>query len=394
MISIESFKAKEERRMGSKTNLVVIGEGDDGSADAENHTRMNLAMSERMREGGRLDPRRDVELVPSLLPDPLHLPLLHVLRSARRRRGRQILRRHRNHDGLFLFRIEQLDLALLEEMVPRVVVRVLLPELLVRRVGELGDVLLLEHKLLALLVNNEERTADPPSVGVEPELLFTDVPDDGDLGLDVGRPTELDEVLGELVRVPMDSDPHSVDEDLCRARSLAVLLEAFDSPLVEELEDGRRVGSDGDVRHEGEVLDETAGLTFGRLGRADHAPVSVVELTGLGDLSVSTDGGVATTEMGEGRSEGVSVEDLGDSRSGLHRLFLVSPVSGGERVLETVRDGRRSDGGFELEFLSGLDALKKTNEDETLSFLSRPYAEWSKKNGPSGDVDRRPWSAS
>lgn len=177
-------------------------------------------------------------------------------------------------------------------------------------------------------------------------------------------------MVGELVGVPMHSDPHSVHEHLSRRGRSGVLLERLETPLVQELKDWRRWGSDRDVRHESEVLDESTGLSFWRLGGANHSPVGVVELTRLGNLSISTDGGIATTEMGEGGREGVSVEDLGDSGSSLHRLLLISPVSGRERVLKSVGDCSRADGGLKLKLFPRLDALHKFEEEERVNEAS------------------------
>lgn len=58
----------------------------------------------------------------------------------------------------------------------------------------------------------------------------------------------------------------------------------------------RRPG--GDVRHEGHVLHESHGLSLWRLGGTHHPPVRVVQLTGLGLLPRTSQGGVATTEVG------------------------------------------------------------------------------------------------
>lgn len=171
----------------------------------------------------------------------------------------------------------------------------------------------------------------------------------------------------------MDSLPHAVDEDLGPLGHLGrELLEVLHSPLLEELDDRRRRRADRDVGHEGEVFDESARLSFGRLGRADHAPVRVVELTRLGDLAIATDGSVAASEMGEGRGKGVTVEDLRDSGFRLHRLLLVAPVAGRERVLESVGDRVGLDGRVEVEGLLGLDALRVQNERLAPSSFADP----------------------
>lgn len=83
----------------------------------------------------------------------------------------------------------------------------------------------------------------------------------------------------------------------------------------------------------------------------------IVQLTRFGNLSISTDWSVASTEMGKGRSEGVTVENLRDSSFGLHRLLLIAPVAGGERVFESVGDCVGFDGRVEVERLLSFDAL-------------------------------------
>jgi hypothetical protein len=328
-------------------------------------------MRKRMREGRRFDALGHVEVeAAGRLANALRLAVAEVLSVFGRACGREVLGGHCNHDRFLLFGVEELDLARLEQVVPRVVVLVVGRKRLVLRLLESADVVLGDDELL-LLRDDEERSTDAASVRVEPELLLTDIADDRDLRLDVGTPAQADEVFRELVGVAVDADPDAIDEDLGCRRRAGVLLELLETPLVEELLDRGRVGADRDVRHEREVLDKTARLTFGRLGRADHAPVRVVQLARLGNLAVAADRRVAPPQMRQRRGKRVAVQDLRDTRPGLHRLLLVAPVAGRERILETVRDGRRPDGRVQLERLARLDALSTGGRGEGVNAEQR-----------------------
>lgn len=70
--------------------------------------------------------------------------------------------------------------------------------------------------------------------------------------------------------------------------------------------------------------------------------------------------------MGQRRSKGVSIQDLGDTRSRLHGLHLFTPVSGGQRVFESVGDGVGLDRNREDKVLVGINTLSSVaNHDPT-----------------------------
>mmetsp|Transcript_22840 Transcript_22840/g.55057 ORF Transcript_22840/g.55057 Transcript_22840/m.55057 type:complete len:286 (-) Transcript_22840:1140-1997(-) len=137
----------------------------------------------------------------------------------------------------------------------------------------------------------------------------------------------------------MHPHPIPVHEYLARGRLCddrgQDVREVLRAEFLEEFHDGHLGRPRGDVRHERHVLDEAHGLSFGRLGWADHPPVGVVELAGLGLLARTGEGGVGTTEMGEGGGVGEAVQDLG--YAGLGGIALVAPISSGKAVLQPVR---------------------------------------------------------
>ena len=159
---------------------------------------------------------------------------------------------------------------------------------------------------------------------------------------------QLAQRVHEVVDVHVHADPCAVDEHLRRGgdgggRDLLQLLHA---PGVEEVHDRTRVRPHGDVREEREVLDQPDRLALGRLRRADHPPVRVVQLARLGALALATDGRVEPAQMRERRRVREPVEHLRDARAQrAGRRALRAPVARGEGVLEAVRylpvpDGR------------------------------------------------------
>lgn len=66
--------------------------------------------------------------------------------------------------------------------------------------------------------------------------------------------------------------------------------------------------------------------------------MSVVELTWLCDLPLAAEWGIAPAQVRQCRRVGVPVEYLGHASFCGHSLLLVSPISCGERVFETISD--------------------------------------------------------
>jgi hypothetical protein len=371
--SVRGTDRREEEK--ERTHLIMIRERNNARTNPENHTRMNLAMrpSVRIRPSSTLRRRRRVVVRPN-----------GYLRSStlrHRSRGIEVLRGHTDHDRLFLLRVEVLHDPVIDQVGP-----LHLRRGTVERSTLLVDffriVILLRNRLNvfptkneSLILDDEEGTTNSSSVGEESKFAFSDVSDDRDFRADVASTTEGLDGADELGGVSVNALPNAVDEDL---RSLGhvtrILLQVLHPPLLEEFDDRRRRRPNGDVSEEGKVLDETTGLTFRRLSGTDHPPVGVVKLSRFRDLTVSTDRSVGSTEMGEGRGEGVTVEDLGDTRFRRHGLLLVAPVTRREGVLETVGDRRRLDRRVDVEWFARLDALqvgkKKVSFSSSFSSLS------------------------
>ena len=158
-------------RSEKTTHLVVIGERNDARADAEDHGRVDLAVRPGMRVHAHcaFNRRRGIESVgldlARLLVDP---------------RSLEVLGSHADHDRLLLLRVEVLDHAVLDEVAP---LHLDDPGLLVRLDLKRRDVVLGQNE--ALVLDDEEGTADATGVGEEAELLLANVANDRDLVADV-----------------------------------------------------------------------------------------------------------------------------------------------------------------------------------------------------------------
>jgi hypothetical protein len=115
--------------------------------------------------------------------------------------------------------------------------------------------------------------------------------------LELTSSTHLQQVRVQCRRVSVDTHPDTIDEHLGRVRGAREFRLILQSPLFQELHDRSGIGPDRDVRHEGEVLDETTGCSFGRFGRTDHAPMRVVQLSRLGRLAATVDRGVGPPQV-------------------------------------------------------------------------------------------------
>eukprot|EP00962_Isochrysis_galbana_P042386 scaffold15837_cov99-Isochrysis_galbana.AAC.4 len=111
---------------GVTRRLVVVGEGNDRGADAEDHRRVDLAM---------------------------RVPVHPVV-------GPQVVEVHRDHHRLLLLGVDVLDQAVGDALGP-VKARILL-------IAQLGDMLFPDDQ--PLILHDEDGPATPPSIGEEPEL--------------------------------------------------------------------------------------------------------------------------------------------------------------------------------------------------------------------------------
>lgn len=83
----------------------------------------------------------------------------------------------------------------------------------------------------------------------------------------------------------------------------------------------------------------------------------VMQLAGFRNLSFSTERRVAPSKMRERRGIGVTIENLRDTCLGRHGFLLITPVTSGEGIFETIGYCLGLDGHIDVEFLVRLDAL-------------------------------------
>ena len=70
-------------------------------------------------------------------------------------------------------------------------------------------------------------------------------------------------------------------------------------------------------------------------------------------FTVPPNGRVESAEVGEGGGKGESVQHLRDASPSLVSFPLVSPIAGGQRILQAVCDGPGLDGQLQVEVLQG-----------------------------------------
>ena len=187
----------------------------------------------------------------------------------------QVRECHSNHSCLFLFYIEEFHEALLEEIFE---IHLLSDQLL--------NVSLPDVQLIAL--DDKQRSLHPPGISEELDLLPANVSDDRDfLGYGVHSP-HLYYVLDELGGLSVAPEPVAIHENLDQIRLLQGLgvqcREFLNTKVLQHISQDLSRGAYTHKRHQGEIFHQTTGLTFGGLGRANHAPVRVVELAGLRKL--------------------------------------------------------------------------------------------------------------
>mmetsp|Transcript_16479 Transcript_16479/g.64296 ORF Transcript_16479/g.64296 Transcript_16479/m.64296 type:complete len:1268 (+) Transcript_16479:614-4417(+) len=304
------------RLVGIARTLVVVGEGNDRAADAEDHRGVDLAVRERRVRGAEAG-------------------VLEVTHA------------HADHHRLLLLAVDELDAAVVDQRLPAEAA--ILEVAGARLVLQPLDVTLLHHQVL--VVHNEQRPAAAAGVRVQPQLLVADVVHDRHLPVESVVAAQGAQTTGQLVGVVRDTHPGAVDEDLgCAWDVLRVhAVEHRDALFVQELHHRPGRGADCDVAHERQVLHKPARLALGRLGRADEAPVRVVQLARLRQLSLAADGRVQAAQMGERRGEREPDQHLRDARACGARLAVCRPVAGSEGVLEAVCDSVRLEGQLEVD---------------------------------------------
>ena len=157
--------------------LIVVREGNDRGADAEDHGGVDLAVGVHVFDA----PRFCIDALPNELVDC-----------------------HRNHCRLLLLGVHVLDAPGRHEVVPGVTRDFLLVEHL--------DVLLLYHQMVVF--DDEQRPDAPPIIRVQSKLPQCNIMDNANLDGDVELAPEVAQGLHEGSRLPVYTDPYTVDEDL------------------------------------------------------------------------------------------------------------------------------------------------------------------------------------
>mmetsp|Transcript_56113 Transcript_56113/g.122710 ORF Transcript_56113/g.122710 Transcript_56113/m.122710 type:complete len:224 (-) Transcript_56113:1493-2164(-) len=188
----------------------------------------------------------------------------------------QIMDEHCNHRALFLLCVEVLDQSFTHEGSP-------LPIAIL----DLLHVVTIDEHLLLLVVYDVQWTRTSTAVRRNANLVVLQVLLNGDLRIDILSAPEALQSIPQLSRVPVHSHPDAIQEDL--GVGLHVFRSAFhqvqDTPFVEEVLYDSLGSSQRDPAHERDVLHQSHCLPFGRFCRTHQAPVGIVKLPGLHQLS-------------------------------------------------------------------------------------------------------------
>ena len=259
--------------------------------------------------------------------------------------------RHGHHGRLLLLHVQVLHRAAVHELLPAVPLA-----RGARPAREVQDVLLFDDGR-PVGAHDEQGPARPPRVRVQPQLAQAHVVHDADLRVQVDLAPHAAQGGHQVRRVAVDAHPHPVDKHFRRARDDGGghLLQRLQRPLIQKLQQRPGRAPDRHVRHQGQVLDQAARLALGRLRRADHAPLRVVQLAGLGGLPLPPDGRVDPAQVGERGRKGQAVQHLGHARPHVRRA-LDAPIAGGDRVPQAPRQRVLVDGGRQLDGFAPVQA--------------------------------------
>ncbi|KAH3688249.1 hypothetical protein WICPIJ_000774 [Wickerhamomyces pijperi] len=176
----------------------------------------------------------------------------------------QIFRLHGNHDGFFFFGIDVLDNTRGQQGFPVVFLLslvLLLFFVVVLAVQQSLDVFFLQSQFLLVglfvLIDDEQRSVNSPGIGEDLELLFSDISDDGNFWGNLTTSSQLLESGSQMSWVTMDTQPHTVNEHSGGVWGFMwdVVFQRFKTPFFQELRNRIRPGTDGDTRHQRQVLD-------------------------------------------------------------------------------------------------------------------------------------------
>lgn len=199
----------------------MVGEWNDGGANAQDHGWVDLAMC--VISDGHV--RRLLDTAVQIV----RLWVIYLIPAAQLKMHLEVVWRHDNHCRFFLLGVKILDDTLLDKSFPAVDHRA---SLLVAHAGCLNPLVLLQ--LLNVLavedqpaelrrlrpdisLDNKQRTHDSAGVGKDFDLPLSNIADDADLERYIVLKSHTSPKLGDLsreyTRVPVHADPDTVDKD-------------------------------------------------------------------------------------------------------------------------------------------------------------------------------------
>eukprot|EP00438_Fugacium_kawagutii_P030671 Skav204808 [mRNA] locus=scaffold894:78412:79131:- [translate_table: standard] len=194
-----------------------------------------------------------------------------------------------------------------------------------------------EH-LLLLVVYNVQRTRASTTIRGNTNLIVLQVLLNGDLRVNILSAPQALQGIPQLSRIPVHSHPNAVQENL--GESLHVFWSTFHqvqhTPFFKEVLDDCLGCSKGNPTHERDVLHQSHCLPFGRFCRTHQAPVGVVKLPRLHQLSGACQGRDHAPQMRQSGHEGQSIQPLRDACANRLSRLVLAPVACRKLVLHTL----------------------------------------------------------
>mmetsp|Transcript_48449 Transcript_48449/g.139325 ORF Transcript_48449/g.139325 Transcript_48449/m.139325 type:complete len:223 (+) Transcript_48449:1784-2452(+) len=201
-----------------------------------------------------------------------------------------------------------------------------------------------DQHLLRVIVDDVQRTSTPSAVGGYSKLEVLEVELDGHLRVDILPPPQGLQRVAKLRRLHVHPDPAAVEENLGVVLDMdrRALHEIENTPLLEEVLDHRLRRAQRDVTHQRDVLHQAHRLALGRLRGAHKAPVGVVQLPRLHQLTRPRQRGDHPPQVAERRHEGQPVQPLRNSRPHWLARLVLAPIASGKLILHPHAQGRHS----------------------------------------------------
>ena len=141
-----------------------------------------------------------------------------------------------------------------------------------------------------VIIDNVKWSLYTTIISEKADLFSGEVPHNRDLSPYAKITSQVPELLIERSSILCTSNPVTVDkhfrESLVSKLSWGYLIELQHAPILQLLDDVVRFRTDRHKSHQSEIFHETAGLTFRSLSRTHHSPMSVMELTRLGQFTL------------------------------------------------------------------------------------------------------------